>query len=64
MKKLVLMMVGFFLITSAYAQDKAALKAQKEAEKAAKATFKKARSIYETSIPNPEFGRKETDFCH
>ena len=30
-----------FLITSAYAQDKAALKAQKEAEKAAKATFKK-----------------------
>ena len=62
MKKLVLMMVGFFLITSAYAQDKAALKAQKEAEKAAKATFKKARSIYETSIPNPEFGRKETDF--
>ena len=35
MKKLVLMMVGFFLITSAYAQDKAALKAQKEAAKAA-----------------------------
>lgn len=62
MKKLVLMMVGLFLITTAYAQDKAALKAQKEAEKAAKATFKKARSIYETSIPNPEFGRKETDF--
>ena len=62
MKKLVLMMVGLFLITTAYAQDKATLKAQKEAEKSAKATFKKAKSIYETSIPNPEFGRKETDF--
>ena len=62
MKKLVLMMVGLFLISSAYAQDKAALKAQKEAEKEAKATFKKAKSTYETSIPNEAFGRKETDF--
>ena len=62
MKKLVLMMVGLFLISSAYAQDKAALKAQKEAEKEAKATFKKAKSIYETSIPNKEYGREVTDF--
>ena len=45
MKKLVLMMVGLFLISSAYAQDKAALKAQKEAEKEAKATFKKAKEV-------------------
>jgi hypothetical protein len=62
MKKLVLMMVGLFLLSSAYAQDKAALKAQKEAEKAAKSTFKKAKTIYETSIPNKEFGRTVTDF--
>lgn len=62
MKKLVLMMVGLFLFSSAYAQDKAALKAQKEAEKAAKSTFKKAKTIYETSIPNKEFGRTVTDF--
>ncbi len=62
MKKLVLMMVGLFLLSSAYAQDKETLKAQKEAEKEAKSAFKKAKSIYETSIPNPEYGRKETDF--
>lgn len=62
MKKLVLMMVGLFLLSSAYAQDKAALKAQKEAEKEAKSTFKKAKTIYETSIPNKEFGRAATDF--
>jgi hypothetical protein len=62
MKKLVLMMVGLFLLSSAYAQDKAALKAQKEAEKEAKSTFKKAKTIYETSIPNKEFGRTVTDF--
>lgn len=62
MKKLVLMMVGLFLLSSAYAQDKAALKAQKEAEKEAKSTFKKAKSIYELSIPNKEFGRTVTDF--
>ena len=62
MKKLVLMMVGLFLLSSAYAQDKESLKAQKEAEKEAKATFKKAKSIYETSIPNETYDRKETDF--
>ncbi len=62
MKKLVLMMVGLFLLTSAYAQDKEALKAQKEAEKEAKATLKKAKSIYETSIPNETYDRKVTDF--
>jgi hypothetical protein len=56
------MMVGLFLLSSAYAQDKAALKAQKEAEKEAKSTFKKAKTIYETSIPNKEFGRTVTDF--
>ncbi len=62
MKKLVLMMVGLFLLSSAYAQDKEALKAQKEAEKEAKSTFKKAKVIYETSIPNKEYGRDKTDF--
>ena len=63
MKKLVLMMVGLFLISSAYAQeDKEALKAQKEAKKAAESSMKKARTIYETSIPNQQYGRKETDF--
>ena len=34
MKKLVLIMVGLFLLTTANAQDKAALKAQKAAKKA------------------------------
>ena len=33
MKKLVLMMVGLFLFSASYAQDKEALKAQKEAQK-------------------------------
>lgn len=63
MKKLVLMMVGLMLVGStAMAQDKEALKAQKEAKKAAETTLKKAKSTYETSIPNPQYGRKETDF--
>lgn len=63
MKKLVLMMVGLFLIgSSAIAQDKEALKAQKEAQKEAEKTLKKAHSTYELSIPNPTVGRKETDF--
>ena len=62
MKKLVLMMVGLFLISSAYAQDKEALKAQKEAMKEAEKVVKKATTIYETSIPNQQYGRKETDF--
>lgn len=63
MKKLVLMMVGLFLFTTAInAQDKEALKAQKEAKKAAESTLKKAKSIYELSIPNPNVGRKETDY--
>ena len=63
MKKLVLMMVGLFLIGgTALAQDKEALKAEKEARKAAESTFKKARSTYEMSIPNQQYGRKETDF--
>lgn len=63
MKKLVLMMVGLFLLGgTAIAQDKEALKAEKEARKAAEATVKKARSTYEMSIPNQQYGRKETNF--
>ena len=63
MKKLVLAMAGLLLIgTTAMAQDKEALKAQKEAQKEAEKVLKKAKSTYETSIPNPQYGRKETDF--
>ena len=62
MKKLVLMMVSLFLISGAYAQDKEALKAQKEAQKEAESTLKKAKNMYEMSIPNAQYGRKETDF--
>jgi cation transport regulator ChaB len=63
MKKLVLMMVGLLLISgSALAQDKEALKAQKAAMKEAESTLKKAKSTFEMSIPNAQYGRKETDF--
>lgn len=62
MKKLVLMMVGLFLFSASYAQDKEALKAQKEAQKEAEKVVKKARTTYELSIPNAQYGRKETDF--
>ena len=62
MKKLVLIMAGLFLLTTANAQDKEALKAQKAAQKEAESTLKKARTIYETSIPNQQYGRKETVF--
>ncbi len=62
MKKLVLMMVSLFLISGAYAQDKEALKAQKAAQKEAESTLKKAKNMYEMSIPNAQYGRKETDF--
>ena len=62
MKKLVLMMVGLFLFNATYAQDKEALKARKEAQKEAEKTLKKAKTTYETSIPNAQYGRKETDF--
>lgn len=64
MKKLVLAMAGLLLIgTTAMAQDKEAIKAQKAAMKEAESTLKKAKSTYETSIPNPQYGRKETDFA-
>ena len=62
MKKFVLIMVGLFLITTANAQDKAALKAQKAAKKAAEKSLKEAKSTYEMSIPNPQYGRKETNY--
>ncbi|MDE5739532.1 MAG: hypothetical protein K2H92_04370 [Bacteroidaceae bacterium] len=62
MKKFVLMMVSLFLISGAYAQDKEALKAQKAAQKEAESTLKKAKNAYERSIPNAQYGRKETDF--
>jgi len=63
MKKIALFMAGLlFFGAAANAQDKEALKAQKEAQKAAAATLKKATNIYEGSIANPQYGRKETDY--
>lgn len=63
MKKIALF-VGCLLLlsTGAYAQDKEALKAQKEAQKEAKSNLKKAGLTYEMSIPNAQYGRKETNF--
>lgn len=62
MKKLALLMMGLFLLSTAQAQDKEALKAEKEARKEAESVVKKARQNYELSIPNPQYGRKETNF--
>lgn len=63
MKKTALILSCLMLLsTGAQAQDKEALKAQKEAQKEAKNAFKKARNTYEMSIPNAQYGRKETDF--
>ena len=54
MKKLVLIMAGLCLLTAANAQDKEALKAQKAAQKAAETVVKKAKSLYENSIPKDQ----------
>ena len=63
MKKFVLIMVCLFLVcNTSIAQDKEALKAEKAARKEAASTLKKARNTYEMSIPNEQYGRKETDF--
>lgn len=56
-------MAGLLLVGSANAQTKEELKAQKAAQKEAEALVKKAKQTYETSIPNPQYGRKETDFA-
>lgn len=50
--------------TGVYAQavDKEALKAEKAAIKAAEGMAKKAQSIYNSSKPDPQMGRKETNF--
>lgn len=62
MKRFAFLMAGLLLFSAANAQDKDALKAQKEAQKAAESALKKAKQTYELSIPNPQYGRKETDF--
>lgn len=63
MKKIALFVGCLLLLSSgAYAQDKEALKAQKEAQKEAKSSLKKAGINYEMSIPNAQYGRKETNF--
>lgn len=62
MKKIMfLAALGFFTLT-ANAQSKEELKAIKEATKEAEKQVKKAKEGYEMSIPNPQYGRKETDF--
>ncbi len=62
MKKVFLFMAGLLLAGAASAQSKEELKAQKAAIKEAETLVKKAKSTYETSIPNQQYGRKETDF--
>ncbi|MCH5175072.1 MAG: hypothetical protein J1F40_04240 [Prevotellaceae bacterium] len=62
MKRFAFIMAGLLLFSAANAQDKEALKAQKDAQKAAESALKKAKQTYELSIPNPQYGRKETDF--
>ena len=63
MKKVVLLCAGLMaLSTTMNAQDKEALKLEKQAIKEAEKTVKKARQEYEMSIPNPTYGRKETNF--
>ncbi|MBO4664504.1 MAG: tetratricopeptide repeat protein [Bacteroidaceae bacterium] len=63
MKKVVLLCAGLMaLSTTMNAQDKEALKLEKQAIKEAEKTVKKARQEYEMSIPNPQYGRKETNF--
>lgn len=63
MKKVFFLCAGLIaLSTSMNAQDKEALKLEKQAIKEAEKTVKKARQEYEMSIPNPQYGRKETNF--
>lgn len=63
MKKNYLLAMGLLLLgTSIYAQDKEAAKAEKAAEKEAMSVLKEAKRGYETSIPNLQYGRKETNF--
>lgn len=64
MKKYILIMAGLLLASgTTFAQDKEAIKAQKAAQKEAEALVKKAKTTYETSIANPQYGRKETDYA-
>lgn len=63
MKKVFLFMAGLLLVGAANAQTKEELKAQKAAIKDAESLVKKAKTTYESSIPNPQYGRKETDFA-
>ena len=63
MKKVFFLCAGLIaLSTTMNAQDKEALKLEKQAIKEAEKTVKKARQEYEMSIPNPTYGRKETNF--
>lgn len=62
MKKIMFIAALGFFTLNANAQTKEELKAQKEAQKEAEKQVKKAKDAYEMSIPNPQYGRKETDF--
>lgn len=63
MKKIYLIAMGMFLLgVNVNAQSKEELKALKEAQKAAEKMVKDAERNYTMSIPNPQYGRKETNF--
>ncbi len=63
MKKLLFACAGLMLLsTSMNAQDKEALKLEKQAKKEAESLVKKAESTYKQSIPNAEYGRKEMNW--
>ena len=63
MKKIMIIAALALFTFSANAQtDKEAAKALKEAQKNAEKLVKKAKSEYEMSIPNAQYGRKETNF--
>lgn len=62
MKKLLYLAALAVVALSANAQSKEELKALKEAQKEAEKVVKHARQTYEQSIPNAQYGRKETDF--
>lgn len=62
MKKFMIIaaLAGFAMTVSA--QSKEELKAEKAAQKEAEKVVKKAKTDYEMSIPNAQYGRKETNF--
>ena len=63
MRKIQLLSTALLMLAlTANAQDKNAAKAEKAAAKEAQSVLKKAKQNYEMSIPNAQYGRKETNF--